>query len=178
MRFIAGCLVGAIALLGIGGSAIVLSGLVPPAAQPMQAALAQSTPVSDMVVTLSERYLNYSLGKGLPAGGQVRDVQLDLHPNNLASATATIPINAFITVRPKATLRLGVGEGKVTIDVMQVDVGGLGIPNSLIEPQIDDLKRSAESQLNSQLSALAASSGLRLYALSTGENTLTLSFTQ
>lgn len=187
MKIIAGCLVGILALVGLGAGAVAM-GLVnvpffptatgvqgSPALQPLNAQTANN---ADMIVTLSERYLNRQLAAGLPSGGQISNVQLDVHENNRADINATAQVNNFFTVRPKVSMLLRVQNGQIVIDIQSVDVGGFGIPSSLIEPQIAQLKQQAESQLNAQLANLATSSGLKLQDLSTTENSLTLDFVQ
>ena len=167
----------------IGGA--LVTGLVPglpttqttvsavPALQPLPA---QVTDNADMVITFSERFLNANLAQGIPTGGQVSNVQLDLHSGETADLHATVVINAFLTVQPKLALKLAVANGQVTIDVVSVDVGGFGLPSSLIQPEIDSFKSTAQTQLNQQLVLMAQTTGLKLQSVSTTENSLTLYF--
>ncbi len=192
MKIITAFLFGILAVAGIGGAAIV--GLAPGMSSPQTRvagvsvlqALATPTAVltptaadnSDMVITLSERYLNQNIAQGIPQGGQVSNVQLDLHPGNTADLHATLKLNTFVTLQPKLALQLGIANGLVTIDVTSVDVGGFGVPSSLIQPQIDSFKAMASAQLNAQLTAMSQSTGLKLQSLTTTENSLTVSFAQ
>lgn len=166
---------------------VFLSGLFPgatPAPQtsvessPLQPLPAQAPETADMTVTLSERYFNTQLAQGLPQGGQVANAQIDLHANNQANVTATIQLNSAVRLTPDAAVQLNVQNGRIVFDVTKVDVGGFGVPNSLIEPQIAQLKQTAENQLNTQLAELERSMGLTLESMSTTENSLTLFFVE
>ena len=71
-----------------------------------------------------------------------------------------------------------VENGQIVVHVQNVNVGGFGVPGSLIEPQINQMKQNAETNLNTQLEKFTASSGLKLQALSTTENSLSLFFVE
>jgi hypothetical protein len=196
VKAIAGILLGIVAVLGIAGGAIA-TGIVrlpfsPPetsvAAQiqaqvpatvqsspPLQPASAQSTDGADMIVTLSERFLNRKIVEGMPQGDEISNPQIDLHADALADFTATVR-SGFLTVTPRASVRLAVQNGRIVIDVLNVDVGGFGVPSSMIQPQIDQLKATAETELNKQFADLEKTTGLKLHSLTTTENSLTLYF--
>jgi hypothetical protein len=196
VKVIVGILLGIVALLGIAGGAIAtgivrlpysapqtnvaaqVQAQVPVTVQsapPLQPAVAQSSDGVDMVVTLSERFLNRKVVEGMPQDGEVSNPQIDLHTNSLADFGATVK-TSFLTVTPQASVQLSVKNGRVVIDVLKVDVGGLGVPSSMIQPEIDRLKATAESELNKQFADLDKTTGLKLYSLSTTENSLTLYF--
>jgi hypothetical protein len=101
-----------------------------------------------------------------------------LHANNLANVSATVQVNSLVRVTPNISLQLGVANGRIVINVLQVNVGGFGVPSSMIEPQIQQLKQNAEDDLNTQLAVLQNATGLKLQTLSTTENSLTLEFAQ
>jgi|GEM_PF-2851719 len=184
MKVVVGAML-ALLVLGCAGG-LVLLGVIPvrrtPSASdahavpPLQSLPAQTTDNHDMVVTLSERYLNRQLTKNMPQDGAATDVRLDLHEGNTANVSATIQLNSLLTVQPNASLKFNVVNGRITIEVTQVDVGGFGVPSSLIEPQITQVKANAESELNRQLADLQMTTGLKLQVLSTTENSLTLYF--
>lgn len=189
MKVLFTLVVGAIAVCGLLGGAVlagiihVPSGAVSnfqaqlptlPALQPLPA---QASDTSDMTITLSERFLNNRIAIGVPSTAQISNAQLDLHAGNLADFSATVN-TGFINVNPKATVLLSVRNGRIVLDVQKVDVGGFGVPSSLIQPQIDQLKQTAETALNNEFAQLQASTGLTLQALSTTENSLTLYFAQ
>lgn len=198
MRVIAGALLALIAFMGICAGAVALGFItIPllspetqeqsnPPLQPIPTQLstisdtAQSTtdPDADLTLTVSERYLNRQLSQGLPQDGAVQDTRLDLHANNLADVLATVEVNSSLTVRPKLSLALSIQNGRMVINVQQIDVGGFDVPQSWIEPQIAALKQTTEREFNRQFTDLEKSSGLKLLSLSTSENTLTLHFVQ
>ncbi len=183
MKFIFGTMLAIVMLLGAGGAA-VLAGVIPvthatntmqevPPSQPLTA---QTTTSADMIVTLSERFMNQQLAVGLPPNGQVQNAQLDLHTGNLADFTANVQVNSFISSSIKANVQFFVANGRIVITIYNVTVGGFGIPSSLIQPQIDQIKATAEAQLNQQFANVQANTGLRLQNLTTTENSITLSF--
>ncbi len=185
MKVIAGLVLGMLAVCGIGAGAVAL-GLIPsPITAPQRNVqglpplkpLAQSN-VADISVTLSERYLNQQLARGVAQDAQVSNTQMDLHANNLANISATVQVNSLLRVTPNISLQLGTANGRIVINVLQVNVGGFGVPSSLIEPQIQQLKQNTENDLNGQLIVLQNSTGLKLQTLSTTENSLTLEFGQ
>ena len=94
-----------------------------------------------MVVTLSEGFFNKQITDNLPQGGQVQSAQIDLHPDNLANVTATVQVNSSLRLSPDAAVQMGVQDGRIVIDITKVDVGGLSVPSSLIEPQIAQPER-------------------------------------
>lgn len=190
MRVFVTLVIGAIVVCGILGGAI-LTGIVRipssssetsfqaqlPTLTALQPIPSQASDTADMTVTLSERFLNNQIALGVPATDQISNPQLDIHADNLADFSATVN-TGFFNVKPQATVKLAVQNARIVLDVQKVDVGGFGVPASLIQPQIDQLKQNAEAALNAQFAKLQATTGLKLQSLSTTENTLTLYFSQ
>lgn len=178
---------GIVALVGIGACALAGTFITAPTATPqtsvqgappLQPAATQPSDNADMTVTLSERYLNRTIAQGLAQGGQVQSAELDIHSGAIVDVNAVVQVNSQLRLSPKVTMLLEVQNGRIVVTVQKVDVGGFGVPNSLIEPQVAQLKETAETNLNAQLANLAASTGLKLQVLSTTENSLTLFFVQ
>ncbi|HZQ07674.1 MAG TPA: hypothetical protein VFD70_13915 [Anaerolineae bacterium] len=182
MKFVLGTMLAIVMLLGAGGAA-VLAGVIPvtratttvQAVPPLQPLDAQTTS-ADMIVTLSERFMNQQLTVGIPPNGQVQSAQLDLHAGNTADFTATIQVNSFISANVKANVLFSVVNGRIVINIYNVSVGGFGVPASLIQPQINQIQATAEAQLNQQFANVQANTGLQLQTISTTENSITLSF--
>ena len=189
MKFILGVVVGIVVLAGIAGG-VILFGLVPVTRSPILTAVQgsvasaaalqplaqQSTDNADMIITLSERFMNQQMTAGMTQGGGVENPQLDLHDGGAANFTGTVPVNALFKANINASLQFSVQNGSIVLDITNVDVGGFGVPSSLIQPQVDQIKSTAETQLNQQFSNLTASTGLHLQSLTTTENSLTLYF--
>jgi hypothetical protein len=182
---VSGVLFGVLTLVCIGGVALAgglnafhLPGTLTTvhAIPPLQPLPAQATDSNDLTVTVSERYLNREIAGSMSAGSGVSNVQLDVHSGSLADVSATVQVNSFLTLRPTATILVNVVNGRVRLDVQKVEIGGFGLPSSMVDPQIADFKQSAEGEINGQLASLEATSGLKLQSLSTTENSLTLSF--
>lgn len=185
MKVITGIMVALLIVLCVGGIAVgagltflnrAATSAGVQALPPLQPLAAQATENDDVVVTVSERYLNRQLSQNLPQDGQVSNVFLDLHAGNLANVSATVQVNSMLRLQPNATVLLSVSNGRIQITVQKIEVGGFGVPSSFVEPQITELETNAETQLNQQLAELEKSAGLRLTTLSTTENSLTLHF--
>lgn len=186
MKVLVSLVLGIIACLGVAGGA-VLTGIVhiPSSAiesnflaiPPLQPDTAQTPVASDMTITLSERFMGSQIALSMPPGGEVSNPQIDLHANGLADFTGLVK-TGFLTFTPKASVRFSVVKGRIVIDILQINVGGFGIPTSLIEPQIAQLKQTGEIALNQQFAAMQTNAGLTLQSLTTTENSVTLNFTQ
>ena len=186
MRVVQSGMLGILLLLGALGCGF-LSGTTTTNPTPTQIVIVAptvppptSTPVpptkpNAQSVTISETDLNQQLNQNLPQGSEVSNVFLDLHPGNTASVRATIRLNS-LTLQPNASLKASVVNNRVSIEVTQVSVGGFGVPSSMIEPQIANLKSMAERELNSQLAKLEAETGYKLQSISTTETGMTLNF--
>jgi hypothetical protein len=124
---------------------------------------------------ITEQELNAQIAAGVPQGGDISNPRVDLHPGEVADFTADLRTN-FGVLTPRASVRFSVRNGRVVMDVLGVDVGGMALPASLIQPQVDNLKATAEAELNRQLDAIRASGGLTLQSLRTTEDTLTVYF--
>jgi hypothetical protein len=126
-------------------------------------------------VTIQETLLNAQIGAGVPEGGQISNPRVDLHPDNLADLTANVN-TGLIVLQPQVTIKLSAQDGRIVIDVLNIDVGGLGVPTALIEPQIVEIKRNAEDQLNRQFAELERTTGNKLQSITSTENELILRF--
>lgn len=179
MKIIIGVVIGMVAILGLGrlGAADVMPRT---SAQPQgvtqSAPLAQAT-TGDMNITLSERYLNQQLRVGVPAGGQISNAALDIHPGQVADLSANVQVNSFLNLPVTVNTLFTLANGRVTITVQSVKIGGFGVPNSLVEDQIATLKTNGEAEINRQLAYMEANAGLTMTGLSSTEDSLTLSFT-
>ena len=185
MRRVIVAVLGIFVVIGIVACALGANVVVAPTATPrivvqsapsLQPAPSQATDNADMTVTLSERYMNKNIARGLAQGGQVQSAQLDIQSNAVVVIDAVVQVNPQLRLSPRVTTQLTVENGRIVVNVQKVDVGGFGVPSNLIEPQINQMKQNAETNLNTQLANFTASSGLKLQALSTTENSLSLFF--
>ncbi len=186
MKIVKMVALGIVALLGVLGCS-VFSGvaenpaptrivIVEPTVTPLPLPTTMPTPAPNaQVFTVTESDLNQQLGQNLPSDGQVSNVFLDLHPGNVANVSATLRLNS-LTLQPNAAIKVNVANNRISIDVTQVSVSGLGVPGSMIQPQIDNLKALAENQLNRQLETLEQNTGFKLQSVNTTEDSLTLYF--
>ena len=183
MKTILVVFVGMLALVGFGacslGSGIAQSPTAaPPTAVPVnRTAVPPAAPANGNAgtdFTLRESDLNQNIAQGL-SGGEISNAHIDIHPGELADVTATISTGG-LNLSPKASVKISVQNGRMVLDVLNVEVGGFGVPSSLIEPQIAQVKQAAETELNKQFDTIRASSGLTLQSVTTNEGSLTLHF--
>jgi uncharacterized protein YpmS len=177
MKFFSGCLVGL--LLGVllsvfavvGYTLFNTSDLVPMPPSP-------SISDADLTITIRQQYLNDHLRAGLAARGMnASDLAVILHAQNRAEATMTTALSALgqsITVHPHALFHFGLTNGKITLEIDQVDVSGLAIPQDIVNQQMGTLRQYAEDQLNSEMKRMLANSGLRVVGIQTAEGSLTV----
>lgn len=186
MKIIVGIVLGALIVL-CAGAAAVATGVVPLTVPPPQTQVQASPPLqplsqspidADLTITLSERYLNKQISKGLPQGGSISDVVVDVRAGGNALVTATTRVNNFLTLRPQVTIQAGQQNGRIVITVLQVNAGGFNVPSSMIEPQIAQLKTDAENALNRALVDPQNAAGMTLREVSTTDNSFTVVFTQ
>jgi hypothetical protein len=107
MKLIVGFMVGVLVfVVAIAGGVMAVG--VPPldsmagpalaqAAPPAQATPTPTVAPADMIITLSERFMNQEMAKGVPPGGQIQNPQLDLHAGELADFTALVQVNTFLS---------------------------------------------------------------------------------
>lgn len=148
---------------------------IPPPSPPPTLPPPPVTVPGAQVVTVTEGDLNQQLNQNLPPDAHVSNVFLDLHPGNTGNVSATLRLNS-LTLQPNASLQVAVVNNRVVINVTQVRVGGFGVPSSMIEPQVANLKSLAERELNSQLAGVEANTGFKLQSISTTETDMRLTF--
>ena len=151
---------------------------VPPTAivvsPPTQAPSAPSNGNGGTVFTLQESDLNQNIARGL-GSGEISNARIDIHPGERADFTATVNAGG-VSLNPTLSVQFSVQNGRIVIDVLDVNVGGFGVPTNLIEPQIAQLEQTAETELNRQLDQIRANSGLVLQSISTSEDSMMLQF--
>lgn len=183
MKTIYFALLGIFALAGIGACALATTA-APTSLPPTVPAAASAVPPSPIVTqpnqatgsifTLSESDLNAQIAQGI-SQGEISNAHIDLLPNNLADFSATLR-TGNLTLEPKISIELAVQNGQIVINVLKIEVGGFGLPSSLIETQIAQIKQTAETELNSQLAKVKSRTGMTLQSLSTTQDELVLTF--
>lgn len=179
MKFLAGLIVGIMLAVCLGGAALVMG--LPPfgaAGAPLSLTAASSNTNPALNVTLSENYLNQLVAENLPREGALSNVALDLHPGNLVAITGALAIAEFVTLHPTVTVRVSPTNHRIVIQVERIALGGVEVPPGVVEPQIAQIKTNLEQELNSQLQALRATTGLQLATLTTAEDAINLGFTR
>lgn len=164
--FIVGLLIGLV--LGVAGLLFVSASnhynrAIPPPAP------SGDQPVVQVVV--DESYLGQHVVSALAESPEYSDPVLDVREPNLALLSITTDLNGT-RVRPTVTMRMGVHDGLVLIDVVKVDVGGLNVPLRLVEPQVARLEQSLEGRINTMIAERLIGNDLWLAQVTTSETTL------
>jgi hypothetical protein len=177
MKFASGCLSGLLlgillsALAFVGYTLFSSNGLVP-----LSPASSGTNP--DLTITMSQQYLNDQLRTGLAARGmRPSDLTVALHSPNRAEATMTMPLTVLgqtLNVQSHASLHFGLANGSITLELDQVDVSGLGIPQAIVNQEMGTLMRYADDQLNTEMRRMLAGTGLHVVGIAATEGALTV----
>jgi hypothetical protein len=120
----------------------------------------------DLTITVSQGYINDQLRAGMAARGlNGMDLSLQLHAPNRADASLTFPLTVLgetVDVSPQAALHFGVARGGVTVAVDGIDVGGVAVPQDLVQQRVALLEQYAQDQINATLKRQLTGTGLRL----------------
>lgn len=129
-----------------------------------------------MQITISENLLATQIGAANPDSG-LRSPTLDILPDNRARLTGTFSAVLFgltLTLRPAFEMSLGVADGHVVVNIENVEVAGLQLPRSALEPEMAVLKLALEKQVNEAVERLTGATKLRLTGIRTTDDSLIL----
>ena len=154
-----GTIIGVIAVLvftTFGGTSIITGNAPRPA--PGQAVIR---------VAVESAYLNQQMNAALAVQSkvQVANAQLVLRAPDVAEVTADVSVSAAgvkVKARPNVTMQLTVENGQVKTRLQQIGVGGLDIPVDVIRPQLAEVERILEAQINRAAASGLAGTGLRI----------------
>jgi uncharacterized protein YpmS len=176
MKFSLGCLTGlflgiVLAVTALAGYAFLNSSNSPPFSTNASATN------TDLTVTITENYLSDQLGEVLAARGlKASDLSVTLHAPNRADVTMTTTLTFLgqaLQVRPRASFRIRITNGNLALDLDQVNLGGLAIPQEIVNQQMDPFKRYVD-QLDAELNRSLAASGLHVVGVQATEGALTV----
>ena len=170
-----GTIIGAVAVLALtvwGGTGILSSTTPEPA--PGQAVIR---------VAVESAYLNQQMNAALAAQSkvQVANARLTLRAPNVAEVAADVAVNAAgvnVKARPTVTLQLTVENGQVKTRLMQIGLGGLNIPTDLVRPQLAEVERILETQVNRAVAGGLAGTGLRISNVNVSGSALVVELAQ
>lgn len=140
----------------------------------------------DLRVSIAEKYAQKEMLASLQADKTLQKPVLDFQPGNRirASATVVTPVprevpvlgGQTITVRPTIVLTFQVVSNRMVVAIESVDLGGLALPRSVVEPQLEQIRKEIESQANQTIQRAVAGTNLKLVAGSTTEDSLVVDF--
>lgn len=194
MEFTLGVLVGILlTLLILGASLLILQrrSIAPPLAPPQSF---EGEPA--VTVLMIESFLNQQLREALAAetvaevtnsaqkaprvkiklNDATLDVQAGQHARFYAQLTATA-WNLPVQLRPIADMVFGLQDGRVKINVTQVQLGGVRVPHALVDHFVSQVVAAAETKLNHSLTQLQRDTRAQLTRIETTEDLMILKFT-
>jgi hypothetical protein len=69
-------------------------------------------------------------------------------------------------------VQFSVAGGKIKLTILDVNVGGLGVPRSLVEASLVQAEKEAENQANQAISKSLAGTGLKVTGVSATDTSL------
>ena len=125
-------------------------------------------------VTLDESVINSQLKKMLAPDSGISDATVKLEEPNQAVVEVQTRLLG-IPISPEVTVQFAVdGDDAIRINVMNIDLGGLKIPYGPLLEQISGLEKTAEEQLNQEMTRALADTGLKVQRVSVSDSTLVL----
>jgi hypothetical protein len=179
IRFLIGLILGVI----IGALAVVVFSAMATFGNPFIFTPSLAPGQSVIHISVDEPYLNQQLAAVLAAQPEFANAnpQLDLKSPNIAMLTASVETNAggdAIKVRPTLTVQFRVENARVRTHVVGVNLGQLNVPTAVIRPQITELERTLEEQVNGAITRGLTGTGLRVVNVGATENALVVDLGQ
>ncbi len=175
MRFSAGCLLGTLLGLVLAAAAFFAFTLFN-SSSVLPLVPAASPGASDLQITIGEAYLNQQIQAGLAQRGMdLGDIAVNLHAPNRADVSLGLNVrvlNQSFAIRPTAAYHFGVSNGSVVLTLDGVDVGGLQVPQQLVNQQVGNLQRLAQEEINAELKRMLANTGLHVTSVEASEGEL------
>ena len=175
LGLVIGTIIGAVAVLALtvwGGTGILSNNTPSPA--PGQAVIR---------VAVESAYLNQQMNAALAVQSkvQVANAQLILRAPNIAEVNADVAVSVAgvnVKARPTVTMQLAVENGQVKTRLEQIGVGGFDIPVDVIRPQLAEVERILEAQVNRAVASGLAGTGLRISSVSVAGSALIVELAQ
>jgi len=164
-------------LLGVVLTVVVVLALRPPAPLPPRPSGTPAWP--DLTLCVSETYLNRALEAELRQGGYepVQGAVLDLKPEQMLLATLHVQFSILgvdVPVDVLASCRLEVAAGKLRVQILSIQVGGLSVPTEQLPESVRAAFGNVEGSIDQQVRGMLTSAGLDLIGAATTEDQLIL----
>ncbi len=176
--FGAGCLgivLGLIAgiVLTFGAVQLMGSGSDQPAAKPTL-----SAGTYDVSVTASLPFINSQLRQAVEQSGLGKQATVTLVSPNVIRVAASVDASALIgipvTVNATMSMHASVRNGRILLTVDQVNAGGVGVPQSLMDSTVEQMRALAENQINRMVQHALEGTTLRVVNVRVTPNAMTI----
>jgi len=134
----------------------------------------------DVLVTVSASYLNAQIRQTIAQSGIVKNPVINLAAPNVIKVASALEVSVAgqrISTNATITLRAAVQGGRVALTVEKIEAGGVNVPQSLIAPTIESVRKQAENQINAVVLSALKGTGLKLANLRMTANDLTIELT-
>lgn len=134
-------------------------------------------------VSVEGAYLSQQMNAALAGQQQlqVSNAQLTLRaPNDaIVAADAVVEVAGVkVRARPTVGVQFAVEDGRVKTRLGQINVGGIGVPTELVRPQLAEMERILEAQINRAISGGLTGTGLRISSISVVGSALVVDLAQ
>jgi hypothetical protein len=148
-----------------------------------QTAVAQTTPPSDIRITITESFINHmvttptvtDITAGLPTPVEIRGINI-LTNNRLDLTVFTTLPAPFGATELTLTIALVAAAGDLTLTIETLTIRGASLPanNPLLAGQIMPIQEQIQSAASDGLAGLADSAGLELSGIRTTDTLITI----
>ncbi len=135
---------------------------------------------SDVTIVVSANYFNAQLKQAITKSGVIKQPNVALASPNIVKLTGLVDVTLSgqrISTNATITLRATVQSGRVALTVDKIEAGGINVPQSLIAPTIESVRKQAEDQINALVQNALKGTGLKLANLRVTANDLTIELT-
>jgi hypothetical protein len=135
----------------------------------------------DVRVIIGEKYVNSQMLVALRNDPALQDPTIDMLPPNRARGTATVNLKILgttLSLRPGVLMHFDVANGRATMTVDSIDLGGLSVPTNAIQNDIERIQKVAEDQINVDIQNAIRGTNLKLSGISATDDSLVIDFNQ
>lgn len=153
----------------------LLAGIAPTA----PAALAQTTPDSDIRITITEDFISHLLETQLASAlegqqMQIENPRIDIKPGSQIDLTLATTVPLLGNVEPTISIEIAINNNQLDLTFGTIKISGATVPAAMLGGQIAPIEQMAEEQGNQALADLAESAGIELAGITSTETLLTI----
>ena len=134
------------------------------------------TPEPKAVVTIlvDEAYVNQIVDDALKDQTGITNPVVDLQAPNQALVTLSVKLASGITIRPTVTLSFSVVNNKVDIQIKNINMQGIMVPQWIVAPPLEGLVQKMEQEINQVVASTENATGLVLTGVSSTNSELVI----